>query len=151
MARPMKPTRLKILHGEKRESRLNRSEPRPRTNRPRWPADLSPAAAKVWRRVMYEMGATGVITAADTDVFRTYCEAVARYEYAAKLLEQSGPLIRGARAGELVKSPLHQVVRDNAVLVRSLARELGLTPSARAGLSGEPAQERDPFAEFLDS
>ena len=145
-----KPTRLKVLHGETRPSRLNRGEPRPRSNRPRWPADLAPAAAVVWRRVMREMGATGVITAADTDVFRTYCEAVARYQYAATMLDQSGPLIRGARNGELVKSPLHQVVRDNAVLVRSLARELGLTPSARTGLRGEQETERDPFAAFLD-
>ena len=43
-------------------------------------------------------------------------------------------IIRGARTGELIKNPLHQIVRDNAALVLSLARELGLTPSARSGL-----------------
>jgi P27 family predicted phage terminase small subunit len=65
------------------------------------------------------------------------------------MLQQSGPLVRGQR-GELVKNPLHQVVRDNVVLVRSLARELGLTPSARSGMTGAAQEERDPFAEFLD-
>ena len=77
------------------------------------------------------MGATGVLTAADADGLRIYCESVARYRHAAQLLDQSGPLItatgRGARRGELVKNPLHQIVRDNAVLVRAFARELGLT------------------------
>ena len=35
-----------------------------------------------------------------------------------------------------MKNPLHQIVRDDAELMRSLARELGLTPSARTGLTG---------------
>ena len=149
MGRPATPTKLKLLRGETRPSRLNRSEPTPRSTRPRMPLDMSPAAIAVWRRVLREMGATGVITSADGDVLRTYCESVARYGYAAKLLETSGPLVRGQK-GELVKNPLHQVVRDNAVLVRSLARELGLTPAARANLHGNPEPERDPFADFLD-
>ena len=149
MARPATPTKLKLLRGETRPSRLNRSEPKPRSNRPRMPLDMAPAATATWRRVMRDMGATGVITSADADVLRAYCESVARYQYAAGMLQQSGPLVRGQR-GELVKNPLHQVVRDNVVLVRALARELGLTPAARTVLRGSEAEERDPFADFLD-
>jgi P27 family predicted phage terminase small subunit len=150
------PTRLKLLHGETRPSRLNRREPVPRDGRPRMPLDMSPAAKTVWRHVLREMAGTGVITGADGDVLRLYCEAVARYLYSAQMLEQSGPLIfaggTGARRGELVKSPLHQVVRDNAVMVRALARELGLTPAARAGLSGRSVPDVvDPFDAFLRS
>jgi P27 family predicted phage terminase small subunit len=102
------------------------------------PLDMSPTAKTIWRRVLREMGETGVIRAVDADVLRAYCEAVSRYSYAATTLEQAGPLITargtGARRGELVKNPLHQIVRDDALLVRAFARELGLTPSARAGL-----------------
>jgi P27 family predicted phage terminase small subunit len=143
------PVKLKVLRGETRPSRLNRAEPRPQPHRPKMPADLTQAAASVWRKVMREMGATGVITAADAEVLRAYCEACARYQFAARMLEQSGPLVRGQK-GELVKNPLHQIVRDNAALLRSLARELGLTPATRAGMSGHQAEERDPFADFLD-
>ena len=154
MAPPRLPTRLKLLRGERRPSRLNRHEPQPRSRRPRMPLDLSPTAKAVWRRVLREMGATGVITAVDADILRAYCEAVSRYAYAAALLEQEGPLIRsgaGARRGELVKNPLHQVVRDNALLLRALARELGLSPAARAGLSAHRPEEIDPFEAFLRS
>jgi len=150
------PTRLKLLHGETRPSRLNRREPVPRDGRPRMPLDMSPAAKTVWRHVLREMAGTGVITAVDRDVLRLYCEAVARYVHAATMLEQSGPLIvaggAGARRGELVKSPLHQIVRDEGMVIRAMARELGLTPAARAGLSGRAVSEEvDPFEAFLRS
>ena len=143
------PTALKLLHGERRAQRLNPDEPRPRRALPRRPPDLSAAAQVVWRRVIRELGASGVLTAADSDVLRAYCEAVARYAVAARTLEQSGPLVRGARGGELVKNPLHQIVRDNADLLRLLARELGLSPAARSGLRAVEPAAADAFEAYL--
>jgi P27 family predicted phage terminase small subunit len=99
------------------------------------PDDLSPEARAVWDRVMRQVGHTGVIRGADSDVFAMYCEAVVRYRQAEGLLRQTGPLLVDRHhGGAPVKSPLHQIVRDNAVLVRALAGELGLTPAARTGL-----------------
>jgi len=65
-------------------------------------------------------------------VLRCYCEAVTRYAVAQRLYVASGPLLKDR--GHLAKNPLHQVVRENADAIRLFARELGLTPSARAGL-----------------
>jgi P27 family predicted phage terminase small subunit len=135
------PTTLKRLRGETRPSRLNNAEPLPRSDLPRMPADMDPDAKVVWRRVLRDMGATGVIRAADADVLRCYCEAVSRYAAAARLYAQTGPLTR--RDGNLVKNPLHQVARDNADEVRQFARELGLSPSARVGLRIEPERSLD--------
>ena len=50
-----------------------------------------------------------------------------------RMLVSSGPPVRSR--GDLVKNPLHQVVRENREAIRLLARELGLSPSARAGLN----------------
>jgi len=116
----------------------------PSADIPKMPAYMADEAKVVWRRVLRDMRHTGVIRAADTDVLRAYCESVARYQHAARLLGQSGPLVRGQR-GELVKNPLHQIVRDNADEIRQFARELGLSPSARAGLRIEPEQAGDSF------
>ena len=73
------------------------------------PPDMSPAAKAAWRRVLREFGHANIITAADADIVRAYCEAVARYAPAARTLEQTGPLVRatgtGALRGELVKNP----------------------------------------------
>jgi P27 family predicted phage terminase small subunit len=148
MGRIRTPTRLKVLHGEERPSRINAREPRPGGS-PRMPSGMSQDSRRVWRRILRDYGATGVLTAADTDVLRLFCDAVARHDQANRLLEASGPLVRRRGGSELVRNPLHQIVRDNAVLVRSLARELGLTPSARAGLTVRESSAGDPLEEFL--
>jgi P27 family predicted phage terminase small subunit len=126
------PTKVKQLRGETRPSRLNLREPMPSADLPKMPADMDLDAKTVWRRVLRDMRHTGVIRAADADVLRCYCEAVSRYAQAARLYAQSGPITR--RDGNLVKNPLHQVVRDNADEIRQFARELGLSPSARVNL-----------------
>jgi P27 family predicted phage terminase small subunit len=114
------------------------------------PAGMSAESKRVWRRVVRDYGHTGVLTAADSDVVRLYCDAVARYETAAKLLDESSPLLRRRNGSELVRNPLIQIVRDNAILAKSLARELGLTPASRAGLSGNASSTGDPMESFLE-
>ena len=92
-------------------------------------------AKAVWKRVMAEMATAEVIFAADSDVLRCYCEAVSQYQSSMRTLASSSPLVR-YRDG-LVKNPLHQIVRDDRDAVRLFARELGLSPSGRAGLNVE--------------
>jgi phage terminase small subunit len=45
------------------------------------------------------------------------------------------------RSWALAKNPLHQVVRDNADHIRLLARELDLSPAARASLQMLPGAD----------
>lgn len=130
------PTKVKILRGETRPSRVNYREPLPPFEGPRMPADMTPAAKSVWQRVLRTQ-AEGVIRAADHDLLRQYAEAVARSAQASRLYAVSGPLTEGF-GGALVKNPLHQVIRDNADLIVRLARELGLSPSARTGFRVDP-------------
>jgi P27 family predicted phage terminase small subunit len=143
------PAALKLLRGETRPSRVNHHEPRPLDRFPEPPPDLSAAAAAVWGRVLAEFGHTRIIRAADHDVLRLYCEAVVRYEEASRLLAGSGPLVQSKRTGDLVKNPLHQVARDNAALVRQLAGDLGLSPSARTSLRGDEPRADDKLSRFL--
>ncbi len=144
------PTGLKLLHGEKREWRLNRAAPKPRSNRPVMPADMSEDGKRVWRRVMRDFGQTGILTRVDLGLFRAYCETEARHVGESIALAKSGPLIHGARKGDLVKNPLHQLVREDARLMRDLARELGLSPSAREGLTTPATGSGDATQDWLD-
>jgi P27 family predicted phage terminase small subunit len=97
------------------------------------PADLSDEAQVIWRRVRSTQP-RGVIGPPHADILAIYCETVVRWRQAQRMLAHTSLLIRaeghGARAGELVKNPLIQIVRDATEQVRLLAREIGLTPSA---------------------
>lgn len=140
------PMALRVAKGEK-PYRIH-DVPQPRSARPVMPSDMSEEAKVVWRRVMREFGAAGVITVADTDTFRAYCEAVAGYVDATTRLAATGLIVRGQK-GEIVRNPLVQIQRDYRDGMRLLARELGLTPSARTGLRTEKGETLDPMAEFL--
>jgi P27 family predicted phage terminase small subunit len=140
------PTKVKLLHGETRPSRVNYREPLPPEHLPSMPTDMSTEAKVVWRRVLRNMGMTGVIRAVDLDVLRCYCEAVARYTQAMRLY--SGPLLK-TRNGP-VKNPLHQIVREDSEAIRQFARELGLTPSARSGLLADHDLPNDAFGGSVD-
>ena len=144
------PTRLKVLRGETRPSRVNYDEPLPTTLNLNVPEDMSADAREVWAAIVQAVHHTGVLTSADTDTLRLYCEAVVRYRSAEDMLVKTGPLIKG-RNGEFVKNPLHQIVRDNALLMRSLARELGLTPAARSGLRGDLDAQANSAGAKLDA
>src|SRR5664279_6296346 len=102
---PPMPTELKVLHGERRPCRLNRNAPKAR-NVPVMPEGMSAPAQAIWNRLTADYAHTGVLTSVDTDALQIYCEAVVRYRHGAKMLAQSGPLVRGARRGDLVKNPL---------------------------------------------
>ncbi|CAN5799005.1 hypothetical protein BH23CHL8_BH23CHL8_31150 [soil metagenome] len=129
------PDAAKLARGETRPSRLNGREPLPRAMAPTMPPGMDDRARAVWRGVLRALGPTGIITAADAHVLRAFCEAVSAYERDVSLLARSGPVIQGARGRELVRNPLHQTVRDDRDAMRLLARELGLSPAARANLS----------------
>jgi len=112
------------------------------------PDDLDPDAEAEWRHVEDQMAATGVIRPVDRMLLRAYCEAVSRYLQSVRLYATSGPLLPDRGHHGVVKNPLHQIVRDNEATMRALARELGLTPSARSGLAAAPTSA-DPFEVYL--
>jgi P27 family predicted phage terminase small subunit len=146
---PPTPAKLKLLRGNPGHRPVNDAAPEP-AGLPVRPEGMSKAAVAVWERVMRDYAATGVLSGVDADALRVYCEAVVRYEHAAQLLESSGPLVKGARSGELVKNPLHQVARDNANLIRAYARELGFTPSARSALTDVRSKDdADPLERWM--
>ena len=73
-----------------------------------------------------------------------------------KMLAGVRPCVRYPRAVRAVegegcprKHPLHQIVRDNAMLVRHFARDLGFLPSAREGLHAIDSGDTDALTEWL--
>jgi P27 family predicted phage terminase small subunit len=97
------------------------------------PPELSTDAKTVWRRIVKD-APKGQIVPLDRDILAMFCEAVIRWRRANAAYGDSIGVLKGRGGEAWVKNPLHQIVRDNAAEVRLLARELGLSPAARAGL-----------------
>ena len=135
---PPVPTRLRILRGETRPSRLPAGEPIPRDARPYPPDWLSPAAIQVWDRTVFELTAMGMAHAADIDALVVYCTAVVNHARAQQLLDAAGPLLKGSE-GQVIRNPAVAVVHAASAIIHRFAREFGLTPSARVSLGTFPS------------
>lgn len=133
-----KPTRLKVLQGVTKPSRLPVNEPVPRAGLPEPPGWLSDEARLVWDRTVSELRAMGLAYGADRDSLVIYCTAVVNHARAQQMLDITGPLIQGTEGG-VVRSPALAAVNHAAVIVNRFAREFGLTPSARVNLGRPPA------------
>jgi hypothetical protein len=84
---------------------------------------------------------------ADPDALAVYCNAVADYQRAQQVLDQTGDLIQGTR-GTLVRNPLNPIKAQNATVIRALSRQLGL--SGPRAPEPEPARRRGRVERALD-
>jgi P27 family predicted phage terminase small subunit len=139
------PTALKALRGGKDAVRGRENEVTGPSGVPEPPEYLSRRAREVWDYTVRQLIVMQVLTLADRDPLAIYCTSVANYEEAVQVLNLEGPVVEG-RDGGFVKNPVAQVVRDQALLVKLMAAQFGLTPSSRVGLTpmGEAPSKAGP-------
>lgn len=136
--RPAKPTKLKVLHGD-RKDRINTAEPAP-LGAVTAPAHLSEAARDVWAEIAPDRIRQGVLTAWDVDAFATLCEALAMLRRA----DWSQAMVLAKPGQESPMSKLRQLVAISA----TLGGKFGWTPADRQKLIVGEAR-RDPGADLL--
>ena len=108
------------------------------------PDGLSEVASRVWDDTVAALSSVkGLLTRADSNIVMRYCNCMARYYDAQEILERDGVLVEGAK-GNRVKHPIIQVIRDASTEALGLEKQMGLTPSARAGMK----MPKDPHAEM---
>jgi P27 family predicted phage terminase small subunit len=110
------------------------------------PRDLAPEAKAEWRRVVPVLEDMGVLAAVDRGVLIRYVSAWADWCEFTVLLQQSGKLIKGQKG--IVRNPAWLLKRDAEQALADLARQLGLTPTAR--LRAGVTHQRPPDPEEED-
>jgi len=133
------PTPLKILkmrgstriYSRKNELQAPASVPIP----PEW---LSPEAKAEWDRVTSALGKLGVLTQLDRAVLTVYCEMWEEYRIAsAYIVTPTGKrtqLVLKTAGGDAIQNPAVGIRHTAFQLLLRAAAELGMSPSARAGL-----------------
>ncbi len=119
-------------------------EPKPDAECPRCPAWLSPKAKAVWRRVVPQLHAIGMLARVDRDAMERYCATFILWRETMKALQTGGYVVPiRDEAGKVIdykdRPEVGRVMRLGEQLNR-MCREFGLTPAARAGMSATPAQ-----------
>lgn len=90
-------------------------------------------ARREWRRVVPVLKNTAGLAAVDSHLLQDYCICVARIDQCERDLSRRGMLIEGERGWQ--KNGSTTVVSQYRAQLRAYIGELGLSPSARAGLA----------------
>ena len=118
-------------------------------NPPDW---LSAVGCLKWEELVRYLGTVpGLLAEADREAMGMYCEAWEDFVAAREIVERDGPMVMSEKGG-MYQHPAVGMKNKALERMRLLAREFGMTPSARTSIKGLlPGKEKkgDPFAEVF--
>ena len=135
MARPRKPTKLRILEGNRSKSPIPKGEPEPPPGRALPPPNITGELADLWHELAEPLEHMGLLTVADASAF----EKLVVLEHTLRTL---APMILTDE----------RAMRDYHKLIVPAARayqQFGMTPAARATMAPGTAKTSNPLNEFL--
>lgn len=154
MARPTKPTALKLVTGNPGKRALPKHEPRFRRGVGQPPESLDSIGVQCWKRLSILLDRTGVLTEPDEFALERMCDVYADVQACKALIERDGRTytVTDADGSKLIKqNPAVTQLRAADTLFKAYLTEFGLTPSARSKVHAEPDGDfaDDPMARFF--
>lgn len=133
---PPKPTRLKLLEGNrgKRTPPENEPEPEPiEVDEVEPPEFLGKRGKQIWNRLVELWGAegSGVLAESDVGIAALYCGAVEDVERLRRDIKKEGEVIEGYAGGK-VRNPKTLLFREAADRLIKTSDRLGLSPAMRS-------------------
>lgn len=151
MARPRKPTQLKVLEGGRIRGDRDAldSQARPEIALPACPDWLDAKARKIWHKIGPELVNLGLLSVIDGDIFGSYAETAARYGEVCERIDTLEKCMAVTPNGFEVQSVLFQLRNTLQKQLVALGREFGMTPAARSSIKVNTDQG-DLFANEFD-
>lgn len=145
MARPRKPTALKILHGDfdKDPQRRNHQEPVPSVDCPPCPSDLGVVGRNEWKRICKELEMLGVISLAERPAILRYCHAYQQHHDFERQVKKDGRWQTNYNTGAITEHPASKAARDLVNQMIKLLSSFGMTPTSRTRLAVKEKKEVD--------
>lgn len=151
MARPRKPTQLKVLQGSRvrsdRDAAANAATPK--LDIPPCPDWLDAKSRKHWDKIAPQLVALGLLSVIDGDLFGAYAETAARYGDVCAKLDKIDDWIGVTPNGFQVQTALVSIRNTLQKQMLTLGREFGMSPAARSSIKVQAAQP-DLFAGEFD-
>lgn len=157
--RPLKPTALKLIEGEKNKDRINKSEPKPRPVSPQPPATLDKYGRAEWKRMASIYERLGLLTEIDGAAFAAYCALYSQSVHISKALKACKYKVLAEKhtvdgAGnehlEVKINPLITAQRQVLAQMLPYIREFGGSPSSRGRISVPGGGGPGEFENLLD-
>lgn len=153
MARPRKPTHLKLVAGTARKDRLTPGEPKLPPAALPCPEHLSSKARGAWDRVAPLLHRMGVLTEADALALEQLCGAYATILHCQAVLAEFGDLSYASAKpdGGTMRRPHPEVaiLADADRRFRLYLTDFGLTPSSRSRVSVTAPGDPDNLAGYF--
>ena len=146
MARPRKPTVLKLVAGNPGKRALPKHEPRFKSGVGSPPETLDSIGVQCWKRLSALLDRTGVLTQPDELALERMCDAYADVHACRALIERDGRtyVTKNAAGDSLIKAhPAVTQLRAADALFKSYLTEFGLTPAARSKVFATPDEDAD--------
>lgn len=115
---------------------------------PKMPVGLPPRAKTVWKQLVTDLSASGVLDKADWPLLEVAAITICRMREAREVLTREGLFIEGQRGP--TKHPAYMIERECGMEVRQLLDHLGVGPSGRARLGLAKKVRKDMVAEMND-
>jgi P27 family predicted phage terminase small subunit len=148
MARPRKPSHLKLVSGTLRKHRENPDEPIATGDWPETPAWLSKSAAVIFLETCAKMAKLGTLSSEFSDAIAAYASSKDEVLIMTAVIEDLGATYRTTTAtGDAMfrRRPEVAMRSDAMKRAQSLRAELGLGPAAISKVSAKPAPPENPF------
>lgn len=141
-----KPTKVKLLEGNRGRRKIGEGEPEPAPGRPTCPPHLSASAKAEWKRIVPELEKMGLLTKVDRSALAAYCNAYGEWKDTCELLKGKSPIIK-TEAGNIIQNPLVGIAHKASELMYKFLVEFGMTPSSRTRINvakiGDPEDPMD--------
>jgi P27 family predicted phage terminase small subunit len=153
MARPTKPTALKVIQGTQRKDRANPAEPKPEvladdSPAPEW---LSPRGKEAWGDLLPLLRSMKVATTVDPAAFAMLCDALAEYIDAREVVIREGATYWTRGKVEMLRSRPEVTIASEAWRrAKMMLTEFGLTPASRSKVSATVEGAQDPLEKWAN-
>lgn len=139
MARPSKPTHLKLLEGNKGKRAINKNEPDPEYLNDLTPPEWLPDdAAQVWNEIVPHLRAARVLTKIDVPILCKGCVAFAKYRLATRMLGDD-LVINTEKATALNQWMVAQSMAFKQAM--AVFQQFGMSPAARTRIAINPQDD----------
>ena len=139
-----KPTALEIAQGRPGHRPINKREAKPDPTMPHMPPNLCHAAKAEWKRIARRLYKAGLFTYVDRAMLSAYCQTYGRWVEAEFMIDETGGLVFETPNGFMAKNPYVTIAKEARKDLIVMAREFGLTPSARSRIQVDTGGDGPP-------